>query len=124
MIRGVGIDVVDVGRVGRALERHGDRFVHRVFRPSEVGSPASPRSLAARFAAKEAVFKALGTGLSGGLRWTDVEVVVRPGGAPAIRLHGRAREAALALGVTRTHLSLTHDGGVAAAVVILEGDEP
>ncbi len=124
MIRGVGIDVVEVGRVGRALERHGERFVRRVFRPSEVGSPVSPRSLAARFAAKEAVFKALGTGLSGGLRWTDVEVVARAGGAPGLRLHGRAWEAALALGVTRTHLSLTHDGGVAAAVVILEGDEP
>ena len=124
MIRGVGIDVVEVSRVGRALERHGERFVHRVFRPSEVGASVSPRSLAARFAAKEAVFKALGTGLSGGLRWTDVEVVARPGSAPALRLHGRARETALALGVTRTHLSLTHDGGVAAAVVILEGDEP
>ncbi len=125
MILGVGIDLVPVARVDRMLNRHGERFLRRVFRPDECRKERGllpAESLAARVAAKEAAFKALGTGWAGGVRWTDVEVVGGGGRAPALRLHGAARERALACGVRRVHVSLTHQGGTAAAVVVLEGE--
>ncbi len=127
MILGVGIDLVPVARVERMLNRYGDRFVHRMFRPGECrgrGGLYPPESLAARIAAKEAAFKALGTGRAGGVRWTDVEVVGGQGRAPGLRLHGAARERALVRGVRRVHVSLTHQAGTAAAVVVLEGESP
>src|SRR5437867_4510119 len=110
-----------------AVMRGRDRLLDRVFTRSEqaeVGSgPGQYERLAARFAAKEALFKALGTGWSGGITWRDAEVRSEPSGRPALSLTGRARQIAAGLGVTRSHLSLSHHGGIAAAVVVLEGRE-
>lgn len=125
MIVGIGIDVAEIARIAAVLDRHGERFLRRVLTEGEraycLRHRAPAAHVAGRFAAKEAALKALGTGLSSGIGWRDVEVVRRPGGAPALALHGRAGEIAKGRGVRRTHLSLTHDRGIAAAVVILEG---
>ncbi|MCW2665350.1 MAG: holo-ACP synthase [Frankiales bacterium] len=115
MIIGVGIDVVEVRRLARALERT-PGLADRLFTPGEQGRPVE--SLAARFAAKEAVAKALGA--PGGLRWRDAEVVTEDGGRPRLRLHGGVREESASQGITRWHLSLSHDGGMATAVVVAE----
>ncbi len=116
MIVGVGVDVVDVRRLARALERT-PRLADRLFTPAERAG-RRPDSLAARFAAKEAVAKALGA--PGGLRWRDAEVVVEPGGRPRLAVHGAVADEASAQGITVWHLSLSHDGGVATAVVVAE----
>jgi holo-[acyl-carrier protein] synthase len=115
VIVGVGIDVVDVRRLARALERT-PRLAHRLFTDGERDRPVE--SLAARFAAKEAVAKALGA--PGGLRWRDAEVVQAPNGRPALELHGTVAEEAQSQGIRTWHLSLSHDGGVATAVVVAE----
>ena len=117
MIVGVGIDVVQVARLERALART-PRLAVRLFTEGERASVRS-ESLAARFAAKEAVAKALGA--PGGLRWTDAEVVSDPSGRPRLVLRGGVAEEAAAQGITTWHLSLSHDGGVATAVVVAEG---
>ena len=117
MIVGVGIDVVQVDRLARALART-PRLADRLFTAGEQASTRT-ESLAARFAAKEAVAKALGA--PGGLRWTDAEVVSEPSGRPRLVLHGGVAEEAAAQGITSWHLSLSHDGGVATAVVVAEG---
>jgi holo-[acyl-carrier protein] synthase len=126
VIVGVGVDLVSVPRFARVLERRGEAALARFFTPAEVArcraSRSPDESLAARFAAKEAFFKALGTGAGTGGRFHEVEVVSAPSGAPSLRLHGRAAEAAAERGVARTHLSLTHAGESAAAFVVLEGD--
>lgn len=126
MIVGVGMDLVQIGRVWALLERKGERAISRLFTPAEVArcrGGRSPReSFAARFAAKEAFFKALGTGWGRGGAWTEVEVVSAPSGAPSIRLHGAAAELAEAAGVRRVHVSLTHTDDLAGAYVVLEGD--
>ncbi|MCW2616594.1 MAG: holo-ACP synthase [Frankiales bacterium] len=116
MIIGVGIDVVQVDRIERALART-PTLADRLFTPGERESTRS-ESLAARFAAKEAVAKALGA--PGGLRWTDAEVVNDPSGRPRLVLHGGVADEAAAQGITTWHLSLSHDGGVATAVVVAE----
>jgi holo-[acyl-carrier protein] synthase len=125
MIVGLGIDLVETERVERILARHGERFERRVFTGAELaecGRRADRiHSLAARFAAKEACLKALGTGWSQGLGFADVEVVCTSDGAPTLRLAGRAAERARELGVEVTHVSLTHQPRTAAAVVVLEG---
>jgi len=116
VIVGIGIDVVDVSRLARALERTptlGDRLFTDLER--QVGSVPS---LAARFAAKEAVAKALGA--PGGLRWRDAEVVQLDSGRPVLRLHDTVAEEAAAQGISTWHLSLSHDAGVATAVVVAE----
>ncbi|MGV8040284.1 MAG: holo-ACP synthase [Thermoanaerobaculaceae bacterium] len=120
MIVGLGIDAVGVERVTRLLDRHGERLVARCFEPGEVRRPRDPQHVAGLLAAKEATFKALGTGWSEGLGWRDVVVVREPNGQPALRLEGAAAERAAALGADRLHVSITHDGGLAVAVVILE----
>ena len=126
MILGIGVDLLEVPRMRRAVERGGERFVRRVFTDAEAdhcrrrGSP--DQSFAARFAAKEAVMKALGTGWSRGVTWRDIEVVKEPGRAPRLELGGRAAALARARGVTRTHLTLSHIASLVAAVVVLEGD--
>jgi len=121
-VLGHGIDLVPVERVADLLERHADRALDRLFTPSEQEyANASKRRLehlAARFAAKEAVLKALGTGWSRGIAWTDVEVVSGPAGAPRIELHGKAAEIARELGVARVLVTLTHTGDHAAASAI------
>ncbi len=129
MLVGLGIDVVDLARIRRILDGPPDRarrFVDRCFTPAERDYCHAARDggarYGARFAAKEAASKALG--VPQGVRWVDVEVVKGEGGAPTLALHGVAAERARQLGVTRVLVSLTHDGGVAAAVVALEGGGP
>ena len=125
MILGIGIDVVSVERVRGLWERRGTVFLRRVFTPAESAActaKADPAaSLAVRFAAKEAGMKALGTGWGQGVGWRDLEVTSAPGRPPGLVLGGRAGEVAAGLGVEAVHLSLSHDAGAAAAVVILEG---
>ena len=115
MIVGVGTDVVDIGRLQRSLERT-PTLRDRLFTPAEAALPLE--SLAARFAAKEALAKALGA--PGGLSWQDAEVVSDQDGRPSFTLRGTVADRAAELGVARVHLSLSHDGGVAVAFVVLE----
>ena len=116
MIVGVGIDVVDVDRFMRTLERS-PSLRERVFTPLEAVKP--PASLAARFAAKEALAKALGA--PGGMHWHDAEVQTDETGRPWLEITGTVAAQASRLGVQNLHLSLSHDAGIASAVVILEG---
>ena len=124
MIVGLGIDVVRIDRVWAVLERKGGRALRRLFTAAEAArcgaSKHPPESFAARFAAKEAFFKALGTGWGIGGAWTEVEVVSSASGAPSLRLSGKAAGLAAERGATRIHLSMTHADDTAAAVVILE----
>ena len=124
MIVGLGIDIVEVRRLADALGRHGDRLVDKVFTAGERAAcdPRADRLLAfaARFAAKEACLKALGTGWAEGLGFRDVEVVREGNRPPHLVFHGAAARRAEALGVVRSHVSLTHQPGTAAAVVVLE----
>ena len=115
-IVGVGVDVVEVERLERALART-PSLAASLFTTGEREA-ARAESLAARFAAKEAVAKALGA--PGGLRWVDAEVVREPGGRPRLVLHGGVAEEARAQGISTWHLSLSHDGGIATAVVVAE----
>lgn len=123
MIVAVGIDVVLVARFARALERTpllADRLFTESERVTPSGHPRSPESLAARFAAKEAVAKALGAPT--GLSWHDCEVVADPDGRPWLTVCGTVAAAAAERGVSRWHLSLSHDGGIASAMVVAERD--
>ena len=122
MIVGIGIDLIEVSRVARTAERHGDRFLRRIYHPNEIEQNRGDRMqyLAARFAVKEALFKALGTGWARGIRWVDVEVQNLASGQPVLILHGEAAEEARRLGADRSHVTITHTSGHAAAVVILE----
>lgn len=115
MITGVGVDVVEVARLGRSLERT-PALLDRLFTPAEQ-AVEKLESLAARFAAKEAVAKVLG---APGLAWVEAEVVRLDSGAPLLVLHGDAAALATSLGITRWHLSLSHDGGFATAFVVAE----
>jgi holo-[acyl-carrier protein] synthase len=119
MIVGVGIDVVDIARFERSLTRT-PGLAGRLFTKGERGLPA--HSLAARFAAKEALAKALGA--PRGLLWTDAEVVTSPAGRPHLNVAGTVAAAAAQRGVTSWHLSLSHDAGIASAVVVAEGGGP
>jgi holo-[acyl-carrier protein] synthase len=114
-IVGVGIDVVDIARFEESLRRT-PGLAHRLFTPGEVARP--PASLAARFAAKEALAKALGA--PGDMAWHDAEVVSESSGRPLFTLRGTVAAAAESLGAVHVHLSLSHDAGIASAVVVLE----
>ncbi len=117
-----GIDLVSLPRFARALERHGERLLARVFTPAEVALCAGQvASLAARFAAKEAVVKALGTGI-GPVGWREIEVLRDTAGAPVLRLHGRAAQRAKALGLIAWSLSLSHTREMAVACVVAWGE--
>jgi holo-[acyl-carrier protein] synthase len=124
-IVGIGVDVVQVRRITESLERFGERMERRLFTEAELAYCRSFQDplphLAARFAAKEAVSKALGTGMSQGVGWKDFEVIQPGGRQPRLEFHGRGREVFDSLGCTAAHLSLTHDGGLAVATVVLEG---
>ena len=117
-----GVDIIEVQRIAEMLERHGQQFLDRVFTAGEQGYSAESRRrnehLAARFAAKEAVLKALGTGWRSGIAWTDVEVVPLPSGQPTVRLHGRAAEIAGEQRISAWSLSLSHTSNYAVASVI------
>lgn len=124
-VLGVGIDIVPIERVETLLERHGERAMRRLFTAGErafAATQARPAvSLAARVAAKEAAFKALsGDADARGIGWLEIEVQRLDDGRPLLRLHGAAAERFRSLGAARCHVSLTHAGGVAAAVVVIE----
>ena len=124
MIAGVGVDIVDIARIQALLDRYGERFLRRVYTEAESayamdGANRAER-LAGRFAVKEALMKALGTGKSQGILWRDVETVRGRFGKPEVRLHGQAVKWVKVRGWGAAHVSITHDGGKAVAFVILE----
>jgi holo-[acyl-carrier protein] synthase len=127
MIVGVGADLARVSRVRELSARFGDRFVARVFTDAERKYCERRRepfaSLTARFAAKEAVMKALAAGWGSGVRFKDIEVVLSEAGAPRIELSGGARKRAEELGIVRLHLSLAHEGDFALAQAVAEGGQ-
>jgi holo-[acyl-carrier protein] synthase len=122
---GIGIDLVDCGRIERMLADHGQAFLDRVYTPGEQAYCGRSRNqierLAARYAAKEAVLKALGTGMRDGMSWTEIEVSHDALGAPVVTLHGEVARVAAARGVGRLAVSLTHAGGLAMAEVMALG---
>jgi holo-[acyl-carrier protein] synthase len=123
VIVGIGLDVVDLARFQGVLERHGEAFVRRVFRDGETkpsSGSARVAHLAGLFAAKEAAMKALGTGWALGVGFRQIEIARDAAGAPSARFHDEAERRARSLGVERCHLSITHDGRIAAAVAVLE----
>jgi holo-[acyl-carrier protein] synthase len=124
MIVGTGIDIAEVPRIAEVIERHGDRFLRRIYTEGERNYCDSKANrierYAARFAAKEAAMKALGTGWSRGVRWRDLEVGRQPGGRPTMIFHGKAAEFAAKLGAVNVALSLSHTAEQAIAQVILE----
>jgi holo-[acyl-carrier protein] synthase len=125
MIIGTGVDLAEVARIRESVERFGDRFLHRVFTEGEINYCQRRanrfESYAARFAAKEAGMKALGTGWSHGVRWRDIEVVRPKGQRPTIQFHGEAAAIAAKIGTKNIALSITHTSEQALAHVILEG---
>lgn len=127
-VKGLGVDLVAVGRMRRVVERWNERFLRRVFTQEELNYCLKRRDpiphLAARFAAKEATLKALGIGLSMGVRWTELEVRRKPGQPPILVLSGRSRAVGRAKGASQVLLSLTHDGDYALAQALLMGPGP
>ena len=125
MIVGTGIDLCEVPRIRKSIERFGAKFTDRIYTPFEIAYVERKANrferYAARFAAKEAGMKALGTGWSGGLGWHDLEVANLPSGRPTLKLQGKAAEIAEKRGVRNISLSLTHTAAQAMAMVILEG---
>lgn len=125
MILGTGIDLAEVARIREAVDKYGRRFLERVFTAEEIAYVESKANryerYAARFAAKEAGMKAIGTGWRRGVRWQDFEVRNQRSGKPGLVLHGEAAEVARRMGVETIHLSLTHTAALAQAFVILEG---
>jgi holo-[acyl-carrier protein] synthase len=125
MIVGTGVDIVEISRIRKILERLTDRFILRVFTPAEQAYCRAYRDpaphFAARFAAKEALFKALGTGWAKGVTWQDAEVSRERRDAPAMILHGEALQLSKAKGTRKIHLSVSHTDQWAIATVILEG---
>jgi holo-[acyl-carrier protein] synthase len=124
MIVGSGIDLAEVVRIRQSIDRFGGRFLNRVYTAAEqaycLRKRNSAESFAARFAAKEAGAKALGTGISRGVTWREIEVLRQPGGRPTLQFHGRAAQVAARLGVVRIALSITHTAQLAMASVVLE----
>jgi holo-[acyl-carrier protein] synthase len=122
MIVGIGLDLVDVSRMGEQVA--GEAFQRRAFTPAEIAVCAAahrpPEHFAGKFAAKEALMKALGAGLRQGLRFGEIEILDDEAGAPHVRASGEAQQRLEALGVSGIHVSITHAAGLAAAVVVLE----
>jgi holo-[acyl-carrier protein] synthase len=124
MIVGSGIDMTEIGRIQKSMDRYGQRFLARVYTPAEQAYCLRKRhaaeSFAARFAAKEAGAKALGTGINYGINWLEIEVVREPSGRPTLKFHGRAAEFAVRLGAVHAALSISHTNDLAMASVVLE----
>ena len=119
-----GVDIIEIGRIAGVFERYGERFLNRIYTEGEIAyCRGRPPQLASRFAAKEAVMKALGTGVRG-IRWRDVEVVRRRGRAPTIKLHGTAEARADRIGVSELAVSLTHSKEYAVASVVGQSRDP
>ncbi len=122
MIIKTGIDLIEIKRIRMALEKHGERFLERIFTPAEIAEcRGRAEALAACFAAKEAIVKALGTGI-GPVGWTDVETLHHESGEPYVILHGRARNIAEVLGLTQWAISQSHSQEMATAVVVAAGE--
>lgn len=125
MILGTGVDLCEVDRIRKAVERHGHRFLNRIYTAGEIAYVEQKQNqlerYAARFAAKEAGMKAIGTGWGDGVSWHDFEVSNLPSGKPALLLHGEAAKVADRMGVKHASLSLTHTREQGMAFVILEG---
>lgn len=119
------MDLVETARIGRAVDRHGQRFMGRIFTPGELvyctGKKQVALHLAGRFAAKEACAKALGAGIGARIGWTDMDISHDAAGKPVMKITGKAQELSRELGVARVHLTITHTRDHAAAVVVLEG---
>ena len=126
MIVGTGVDLCEVHRIKASVTRFGRRFLERIYTPREIAYAERKANLyeryAARFAAKEAGMKALGTGWRGGITWQDFEVTNLPSGRPTLQFHGKAQEIAQKLGVKNVSLSITHTSVQAMAMVILENE--
>jgi holo-[acyl-carrier protein] synthase len=124
VIVGIGIDLAEVDRIRQAIERYGRRFIERIYTEKEIGYVERKANkyerYAARFAAKEAGMKAVGTGWKRGVRWRDFEVTNLPSGRPTLQLHGEAAKFAENLGVRSIALSITHTAAQGMAIVILE----
>ncbi len=124
MVIGIGTDLIEIERIERSLHRFGEAFLHRVYTAGEIAycqrKKNAAESFAARFAAKEAGAKALGTGISRGVSWTEFEVQRLPGQRPELHLSGRAAQIAQKLGIRRLSLSLSHSRTVSIAVVVAE----
>ena len=124
MLIGTGVDLIEIERIAQSIERYGDRFLRRIYTDREIAycsrKRASAESFAARFAAKEAGAKALGTGISRGVTWNEFQIERQPGGRPILELHGRAALLADELGVKTISLSLTHTANLAMATVLME----
>ncbi len=124
VIVGLGVDIAEISRITAAIERRGQAFLRRIYTAREIAYCESHRNrferYAARFAAKEAAMKALGTGWRRGVRWVDIEVVRMPSGKPTLELRGATREIADRLGVKNISLSITHSGDIALSQVIFE----
>lgn len=124
MILGLGIDLVEIARIQQALQRFGPRFLDRILHENELAycqaQTAPAGTVAARFAAKEAVSKAFGTGIGEELGWKEIEVVRGSTGQPGVKLHGKAVELLAARGGRTVHLSITHTAGHASAVAVVE----
>ena len=125
MVLGLGTDLIEISRIEESIQQFGQRFLDRIYTTGEINycqrkKKHAAESFAARFAAKEAGAKALGTGISCGVSWKEFEVRREPGGKPSLHLSGRARELADELGIRRLTLSLTHSRDVALAVVVAE----
>lgn len=117
-----GVDIIEISRIAGVLARYGGRFLRRVYTPGEIDyCRGRPANLAARFAAKEAAMKALGTGIRG-VGWQDIEVVRAESGAPSLRLYGRAKARAERLGVRQMALSLSHSREYAVALVVAQSN--
>ncbi len=125
-ILGTGIDIVETKRIAESIERFGDRFLHRIFVEGEIAYSQSMKfahlHLAARFAAKEAISKAFGTGIRHEMGWRDLEIVRERAGAPKVRLHGKAQALAQQRGVKEIHVSLSHTAEYGAASAVIVGE--
>ncbi len=125
-IIGIGTDIIECLRIAQMIDRHGELFIRRVYTDHEIAycstKKAATQHYAGRWAAKEAVLKALGTGWVRGISWRDVEVRHKPGGAPTVALRGGAKEVLERCGITRMHISISHCRSHAVAYAIAEGD--
>jgi holo-[acyl-carrier protein] synthase len=121
MVRGIGVDIIEIDRIRKSIERTGAQFLEKIYTPSELeycnAKAYRYQHFAARFAAKEALSKALATGWAGEFRWKHVEITNDPSGKPGITLHGSMREH---LGTARIHLSMSHSESYVVAVVVIE----
>jgi len=113
----IGVDIIEIGRIGRAVSRWQDSFLKRIYTPAELDDHHNISSLAARFAAKEAVMKALGMGV-GAVSWRDIEILRKEGGAPLVKLHGRALARSKEIGIARFSISMSHSREYAVAFVV------